>query len=134
MVCSTWQSDRSLSGYGKKLFLGSVSQNDGSVARTLRFWFLVRFSGFLVGRCFLDLVLRMAEASRETLRFWFLVRFSGLGRKVFLGSGSQNDGSVARNAPFLVSSTIFWFWSERVSWRSATRNTLFQVFFPLGTL
>ena len=45
MVCSTWQSDRSLSGYDKKLFLGSVSQNDGSVARTLRFWFVVRFSG-----------------------------------------------------------------------------------------
>ena len=84
MVCSTWQSDRSLSGYGKKLFLGSVSQNDGSVARTLR--------------------------------FWFLVRFSGLGRKVFLGSGSQNGGSVARNAPFLVSSMIFWTWSEGVSW------------------
>ena len=72
------------SGYGRKLFLGSVSQNDGSVARTLRFWFLVRFSGF--------------------------------GRKVFLGSGSQNGGSVARNAPFLVSSMIFWTWSEGVSW------------------
>ena len=72
-------------------------------------------SAVMVRNCFLDLFLRMTEASRER-SVWFLVRFSGFGRKVFLGSGSQNDGSVARNAPFLVSSMIFWTWSEGVSW------------------
>ena len=79
------------------------------------------------------LFLRATEASRETLRFCSGIRLcfgsepvssrSAMRKHHFrLGTRgalpffvSQNDRSVARNAPFLLSNAIFWFWSEHVS-------------------
>ena len=114
------ETSRSDDGFCSTCF--SVSQNDRSVARNapVLLWNKIMF---WVGACFFEK--RHAKTtSRSAMRkhhfrlgTWGALRFS-----VF-----QNDGSVARNAPFLFSNKIFWFWSELVSSRSAMRKHHFRL-------